>query len=341
MRFTSSTFLALGLVAVSFISTAEAATTIYFYPSETGQPEQQQTHHRRQIASETETADFFPKIAGGEPVPSNQLNYVAFIQAVRNSLGTTCTGSLVAPNVVLTAAHCLYQNSTLLYSANEFQVGFTHTTPDTGKKYSGYSVSKIFYLSSFNMLTLNSDIAVLVLATSVPASVATPILLYAGDVKQNMPVLAAGFGLTNATNANSIPTSLMEVSLALGSNAFCGSQSSTFDPNLQVCTDGTAGKDTCRGDSGGPLITPVDNGSYALLGLTSYTPINANNPNGLCAQKGGTGVYTRIGPYINWIAHNLYLKLYHYQYYFHDFYFWINFFMAEQRFFIIWGQHKH
>ncbi|KAJ2742178.1 hypothetical protein GGI20_004671 [Coemansia sp. BCRC 34301] len=297
MHFNPVSCIALGLVTVSCISTAAAATTIYFYPSETGQPQQL-------FARNTENTDLFPKISGGELVPSNDLKYVAFIQAVRDSMGSTCTGSLIAPNVVLTAAHCIYRNSTELYTAKEFQVGFTRKTPDTNKKYKGYSVSKIVFLSSFNIATLKTDIAILVLTDKVPASVASPVQIYTGDYDQNTPVLAAGFGLTNATDTNSIPKNMMQVSLTIGSDEYCKSKSGNYDPKVHICTDGTPGKDTCRGDSGGPLLTPVDNGGskYALLGLTSYTPINSDNPRGLCAQSNGSGVYTRVAPYIGWIA---------------------------------------
>ncbi|KAJ2812685.1 hypothetical protein H4S07_001229 [Coemansia furcata] len=245
-----------------------------------------------------------PRIAGGEPVPNNDLKYVAFVQAVKDSMGSTCTGSLIAPNVVLTAAHCIYRNSTQLYAAKEFQVGFTHKTPDTSKKYQGYSVSKIVLLSSFNIATLKTDIAILVLSDNVPNDVASPVQIYSGDFNTDTPLLAAGFGMTNATDSNSTPANLMEVSLKVGSDDYCKSKSGSYDHKVNICTDGTPGKDTCRGDSGGPLLTPVNNGSnkYALIGITSYTPVNAENPNGLCAQANSSGVYTRVAPYISWIA---------------------------------------
>ncbi|KAJ2754461.1 hypothetical protein GGI19_002391 [Coemansia pectinata] len=159
-------------------------------------------------------------------------------------------------------------------------------------------------LSSFNISTLRTDIAILVLNDNVPKEVASPIQLYSGDFKLDTPLVAAGFGMTNATDSQSSPEALMKVSLNVGSDEYCKSRSGSYDRKVNICTDGTPGKDTCRGDSGGPLLTPVDNGSngYALIGITSYTPVNSDNPNGLCAQPKGSGVYTRVAPYINWIA---------------------------------------
>ncbi|KAJ2768011.1 CLIP domain-containing serine protease, partial [Coemansia nantahalensis] len=71
----------------------------------------------------------------------------------------------------------------------------------------------------------------------------------------------------------------------------------------QLCTDGTAGKDTCQGDSGGPLITPAGTGKPpALLALTSYGTTNSLNPLGLCGARGSSGYYTYIAPFLNWVA---------------------------------------
>ncbi|KAJ2411958.1 hypothetical protein GGI10_003971 [Coemansia sp. RSA 2530] len=283
----SAAYLALGLASVT-------AATTHLPPNGS----------QRLLARYAGDSGFIPKIAGGEPVSKDEHKYIAFIQAVKGTMGSTCTGSLIAPNVVLSAAHCVYKNATVMYSAKEFQIGFTHKTPDTSKKYKGYAVSKIVMLSSFNFSNLRTDIAIIILKDNVPKEVAGPVKLYSGDFKMDTPLVAAGFGMTNATDPESISENLMKVSLNVGSDEYCKSRSGSYDRKVNICTDGTPGKDTCRGDSGGPLLTPVDNGDnmYALLGITSYTPVNSDNPGGLCAQKKGSGVYTRVAPYISWIA---------------------------------------
>ncbi|XP_037777552.1 proclotting enzyme-like [Penaeus monodon] len=87
---------------------------------------------------------------------------------------------------------------------------------------------------------------------------------------------------------------LQAVDLNVWSNAMCSSAWSKKYMTIattQVCAL-ASGKDTCSGDSGGPLAVQVD-GKYVLLGITSYG-------HG-CATPGVPGVYTRVSSFIPWI----------------------------------------
>ncbi|KAJ2471479.1 hypothetical protein GGI02_002241, partial [Coemansia sp. RSA 2322] len=246
-----------------------------------------------------------PRIIGGHAAPSTDFKYITYIEGNNPVFGgSLCTGSLIAPNVVLTAGHCTYVTDFTMYKASEIQVGFTHTTPDPTVIYKGYSVSKVITHPSFSMRTLKNDIALLILQNSVPDTVATKAKIYTGTYANGAALTAAGFGLTDPYRNTSIASVLMEVDLKLGSPSFCLANSPSFSAANQLCTDGTAGRDTCNGDSGGPLAIAAEGTSdgTALAGLTSFGPINAKNPDGLCAQAGIPGYYTRIAPYVSWIA---------------------------------------
>ena len=53
------------------------------------------------------------------------------------------------------------------------------------------------------------------------------------------------------------------------------------------------GKDTCRGDSGGPLMVKHSTGRYVLAGITSW---------GIgCARPSLPGMYTRAANHVDWI----------------------------------------
>ncbi|KAJ2827786.1 hypothetical protein GGI24_002564 [Coemansia furcata] len=252
-----------------------------------------------------ELTDVAPRIIGGHPAPSTSFQYIAYIEGNDPIYGgSACTGSLIAPNVVLTAGHCVFASDTVMYRASQLQVGFTHTTPDPTVIFRGYSVSRIIAHPSFNMRTLNNDIALLILSSNIPDTIATKAKILSGNYDTSATVTAAGFGLINPLSKTQIPDVLMEVDLNLGTSAFCKANSPRFDPNTVVCTDGKVGKDTCNGDSGGPLAIPAQGSpdGTALLGLTSFGPINAKNPDGLCGQAGIPGYYTRISAYIPWIA---------------------------------------
>lgn len=70
----------------------------------------------------------------------------------------------------------------------------------------------------------------------------------------------------------------------------------------QICAGGNDGKDSCAGDSGGPLKYITTNlwgiTSYVQYGIVSYGPRH-------CGIDGQPGIYTKIMPYVKWILDNL------------------------------------
>jgi hypothetical protein len=71
----------------------------------------------------------------------------------------------------------------------------------------------------------------------------------------------------------------------------------------QICAGGIEGKDSCVGDSGGPLmstgISPRDGRArYFMAGVVSFGPE-------LCGMKDWPGVYTRVSHYTDWILNQL------------------------------------
>ncbi|KAJ2652265.1 hypothetical protein IWW40_001120 [Coemansia sp. RSA 1250] len=245
--------------------------------------------------------EFVPKIAGGEVASNDSYNFVAYIQAYNSSTGgTTCTGSLIAPNIVLTAAHCTFSSAQTVYNPSEYTVSFNHTRP-SNISFKGFSVTDVKINPDFNRGTLRNDLALLFLSEDVPTTEAQSIKIFMENITTDTQLFAAGFGITDPVDTTSVPTDLMAVQLKAGNDSFCKQNTAGFDPDFLICTDGTAGKDTCQGDSGGPLVSPID-GAMALAGVTSFAPISKNNPNGLCAQAGSTGYYVHIRAYLSWIT---------------------------------------
>ena len=70
------------------------------------------------------------------------------------------------------------------------------------------------------------------------------------------------------------------------------------DPNSIFCAGGFDSKDTCTGDSGGPVTLNRNKLTYFLIGITSY-----GNP--ICARDLQQGIYTNVSYYVDWIVDNL------------------------------------
>ena len=69
-----------------------------------------------------------------------------------------------------------------------------------------------------------------------------------------------------------------------------------------MCAGGEKGKDSCRGDSGGPLMTIVLDKyripHWVAAGLVSFGPK-------ACGQENIPGVYTQVSKYMTWIVDKL------------------------------------
>lgn len=84
----------------------------------------------------------------------------------------------------------------------------------------------------------------------------------------------------------------MKVSVPVTGREACQKEygSSDITENMFCAGLEEGGKDACQGDSGGPMVDE----SGSLVGVVSWG-------NG-CAQKGYSGVYTRVGNFVDWVG---------------------------------------
>lgn len=109
---------------------------------------------------------------------------------------------------------------------------------------------------------------------------------------------AAGWGKTENGSSSNIK---LKVALPLVDKEQCKLTYGNAGVTLgygQICAGGQKGKDSCRGDSGGPLMS-VDrgrdgNGRWTAVGVVSFGP----SP---CGMIGWPGVYTRVIDFVPWI----------------------------------------
>lgn len=104
-------------------------------------------------------------------------------------------------------------------------------------------------------------------------------------------VSVSGWGLTNA-NDTKLSHRLQTVTIPLVSIETCQQiyESVINEDDMFCAGDPDGGVDACKGDSGGPAISPND---YTLVGLVSW--------GFLCADPAYPGVYIRVSSYVEWI----------------------------------------
>mmetsp|Transcript_3082 Transcript_3082/g.3548 ORF Transcript_3082/g.3548 Transcript_3082/m.3548 type:complete len:432 (-) Transcript_3082:169-1464(-) len=235
-----------------------------------------------------------PRIIGGAVVTNPATRYPYFALMSGRAL---CGAVLIAPGFVITAAHCAYADT-------DFQLSGTGTI-----EYD-YASGRIH--PDYNEENVSHDIALFELSQIVPSSSVTPVKLRQTPLPststaatQSLTVL--GFGDTDPSESVSeTSTYLREVDLNYVSEDQCSRSfgGSWWGGGIGI-GDGmlcayNSGKDSCGGDSGGPLLLKSSSGRASddeLVGLVSW---------GIsCADDGYPGVYTRVSYYYEWIVETM------------------------------------
>jgi len=199
-----------------------------------------------------------------------------------------CGGTLVWDDIVLTAAHCLraFQGRGV-YVGAEVNFGF-----DGDAEFHEDEV--VILHPDYNSSSLLNDISVIKLQTSS----SKPHAILNRDAEQQIvgtPMTVIGFGDT--TFRGDLSPDLLETQVSGFDFSACvkihEDQNRVFDDIAQFCALGLAGRDSCDGDSGGPLLLSVSSDKYIQMGIVS---------SGLgCGDEGIPALYTRVSTYINWI----------------------------------------
>jgi trypsin len=194
-------------------------------------------------------------IVGGRPARNGQFPWVARIVARRGKVVDACSGTVVAPNLILTAGHCVEDvQSGAPRQATDFEA---QTAAYVAGRLTSRSsrVSLVLVYPGFERKSGVGDAALLELSTPTNAP-SIPLASEASDWPAGTRALMTGWGRTDTTTRRTQLPFLRWANTVIQSPEWCAAKLRGFHTRRQLCAmnapnDNTAG---CAGDSGGPLL---------------------------------------------------------------------------------------
>ena len=205
-----------------------------------------------------------------------------------------CSGTLVAATWVVTAAHCVWDDTRGTATPYWDQIRISTSSGFSGLNTASSPVRGIAVNPNYSGWRTGSDIALIKVddvfgGKFSPLASADEINAYSDSFSS---VIASGFGLTSNDGATS-PVAL-ETTLTLFPSLDCSnSLSSELRPLSQtiLCANGSSTASVCSGDSGGPLFLNTPTGRK-LAGATSFGSV----PCTLSRTK-----YTNVSSYLKFL----------------------------------------
>lgn len=256
------------------------------------------------VPVESDLGEAASPIVGGTPATQEQIYSTVSLTDASDGF-TVCSGTLIAPTVVATAAHCVVtfanEKSTQITGQrqpSEIIVVAGALDADTPAPEQKYKVASLAYHKGFSLstaldadgLSTENDIAVLLLQQPITSLPSVPVLSMDQldtTLQQGTPLTITGYGIHNIENQ------------------FTGTLYVAQTPyqrrnKVEFLVGGNGNPDGCTDDSGSAAYISVD-GTMVAAGIHSRSAVLGAGGQGMCGQG---GVYTILAAYDSWLRDN-------------------------------------